>query len=167
MPLRREEAVRKEKWKNELGIWTNLDEKKQALAVVLSLEGRARDTALEISVEDLNKDDGMGTLIRALDSIFLKEEKDCAYEAYSNFDSVTRDISVAMTDYIIDFEQRYNRMRKYDMVLPDAVLSFKLLDTACMGGREKQLALLRLQCFCVSEVSTKVCPANNRWNVSE
>jgi hypothetical protein len=100
-----------ESWKNELGIWprvtnlemkkqalavvlsletwvTNLDIKKQALAVVLSLEGRARDTALEISVEDLNKDDGMGTLIRALDSVFLKEDKDRAYEAYSNFDSV-------------------------------------------------------------------------------
>jgi uncharacterized protein with von Willebrand factor type A (vWA) domain len=53
----------------------------------------------------------------------------------------TRDISVAMTDYIIDFEQSYNRMRKCDMVLPDAVLAFKLLDTACLDGREKQLAL--------------------------
>ena len=70
-----------ESWKNELGIWsrvTNLDAKKQALVVVLSLEGRARDTALEIAIEDLNMDDGMGTLIRALDSVFLKEEKDGA-----------------------------------------------------------------------------------------
>ncbi|XP_014051020.1 uncharacterized protein isoform X1 [Salmo salar] len=144
VPPRFDEKRSYESWKNELGIWTrvtNLDAKKQALAVVLSLEGRARDTALEISVEDLNNDDGMGTLIRALDSVFLKEEKDAAYEAYSNFDSVSRDISVAMTDYIIDFEQRYNRMRKYDMVLPDAVLAFKLLDTACLDGREKQLAL--------------------------
>ncbi|XP_029629926.1 uncharacterized protein LOC115207015 [Salmo trutta] len=144
VPPRFDEKRSYESWKNELGIWTrvtNLDGKKQALAVVLSLEGRARDTALEISVEDLNNDDGMGTLIRALDSVFLKEEKDRAYEAYSNFDSVSRDISVAMTDYIIDFEQRYNRMRKYDMVLPDAVLAFKLLDTACLDGREKQLAL--------------------------
>jgi hypothetical protein len=47
--------------------------------VVLSLEGRVKHTALEISVEDL-KDDGMITLIKALDSVF------------------------AMTDYIIDFE---------------------------------------------------------------
>uniref|UniRef100_A0A8C7CDS5 Ig-like domain-containing protein n=1 Tax=Oncorhynchus kisutch TaxID=8019 RepID=A0A8C7CDS5_ONCKI len=62
--------------------------------------------SLEICVEDLNNVDGIGTLIRALDSVFLKEVKDRAYEAYSNFDSVTRDISVAMTDYIIDFEQR-------------------------------------------------------------
>ena len=27
------------------------------------------------------------------------------------------------------------------MVLPDAVLVFKLLDTACLDGKEKQLAL--------------------------
>ena len=84
---------------------------------------------------DLNKDDGIGTLIRAVDSVFLKEEGD------RNHDSVTRDISVAVTDYIIDFQQRYNKMRKYDMVLPDAVLAFKFLDTACLDGGEKQLAL--------------------------
>jgi hypothetical protein len=27
------------------------------------------------------------------------------------------------------------------MILPDAVLAFKLLDTACLDGREKQLDL--------------------------
>ena len=78
VPPRFDEKRSYESWKNVLGIWTrvtNLDEKKQALAVVLSLEGRARDTTLEISIEDLNKDDGI-TLIRALDSMFLKEEKD-------------------------------------------------------------------------------------------
>ena len=47
---------------NVIGIWTrvtNLDDKKRVLAVVLSFEGRARDTELEISLEDLNKDDGV------------------------------------------------------------------------------------------------------------
>jgi hypothetical protein len=75
-------------------------------------------------------------LIRALDSVFLKDAQYRAYETYSNVDSVTRDISVAMADYItlIDFEQSYNRMRKYEMVLPDAVLAFKLIDTACLDS---------------------------------
>jgi hypothetical protein len=143
-------------WKNELGIWTrvtNRDTKKQALAVLLSLDGRARDTALEISVEDLNKGDDMGTLIRALDSVFLKEEKDRAYEAYSNFDSVTRDISVAMTDYTIDFEQRYNRMRKYDMV--------QLASTACTV-----LTFASMRSALNNNV-IDVCRANNTWNASE
>lgn len=46
-----------------------------------------------------------------------------------------------MTDYIIDFEQQYSRMRKYKMELPDAVLAFKLLDTACLEVKDRQLAL--------------------------
>lgn len=63
----------------------------------------------------------METLLAKADNLFLKEEKDRAYDAYSNFDQVTRDCSISMADYIIDFEQLYSRMRKYKMELPDAV----------------------------------------------
>lgn len=56
----------------------------------------------------------MDTLLGKLDTLFLKEEK-----------------VLSMSDYIIDFEQWYCRMRKYKMELPDAVFAFKLLDTAC------------------------------------
>jgi len=133
-----------EKWKNEVEIWsrvTDLVKKKQALAVALSLTGRARDTALEIPADDLDKDDGMTILIRELDKVFLREEKDRAYEAYSEFDQISREDGVSMVDYIVDFEQKYNRIKKFDMVLPDAVLAFKLLDTAGLDIKDKQLAL--------------------------
>lgn len=83
----------------------------------------------------------MATLLAKLDEVFLKEEKDCAYEAYSYFDGISKDSAVSMADYIIDFEQRYNRMKKYNMTLPDAVLAFKLLDTACLDEKSRQLAL--------------------------
>lgn len=73
----------------------------------------------------------MDTLLAKLDNLFLKEEKDLIYESYSDFDKITRDSGVSMSDYIIDFEQWYCRMRKYKMELPDAVFAFKLLDTAC------------------------------------
>lgn len=46
-----------------------------------------------------------------------------------------------MSDYIIDFEQRYNRMKKYNKTLPDTVLAFKLLDTACLDEKNRQMAL--------------------------
>ena len=104
-----------ESWKNEVQMWTRVTElgkKKQALAVALALTGRARETAMEVPIDDLNKDAGMTTLLDALDKLFLKEEKDVTYEAYSNFDRITRDSDVSMTDYIIDFEQRYLRMRR-------------------------------------------------------
>lgn len=96
---------------------------------------------MEIPVNDLNRNNGMTTLLAKLDNLFLKEEKDQVYEAYSSFDRITRDSSVSMTDYIIDFEQCYSRMRKYKMELPDPVLAFKLLDTACLDIKDRQLAL--------------------------
>ncbi len=133
-----------ESWKNEVGIWTRvteLEKSKQALAVALALSGRARETAMEIPVDDLNADTGMTTLLAKLDDLFLREEKDRTYEAYTSFDRIVRDSNVSMTDYIIDFEQRYSRMRKYKMELPDAVLAFKLLDTACLDVKDRQLAL--------------------------
>ena len=83
-----------ESWKNEVGIWrlvTDLDKKKQALAVTLSLTGRARDSALEIAAVDLNEDDGMTTLLTKLDSVFLKEETDRQYEAYTEIDRIARE----------------------------------------------------------------------------
>ncbi|KAK9518554.1 hypothetical protein VZT92_023859 [Zoarces viviparus] len=75
-----------ESWKNEVEIWrlvTDLEKKKQALAVALSLTGRARDSALEIAAVDLNDDEGMNVLLTKLDAVFLKEETDRQYEAYN------------------------------------------------------------------------------------
>ena len=53
-------------WRNEISMWqlvTDLDQKKQALAVTLCLSGRAREAALEIKAEELNTDDGMKILL--------------------------------------------------------------------------------------------------------
>ena len=46
-----------------------------------------------------------------------------------------------MTDYIIEFEQRYTKCKSYEITLPDAVLVFKLLDNASLTVKERQLAL--------------------------
>ena len=144
VPPKFDETRPYECWKNEVNIWsrvTELDKKKQALAVALGLEGRAKDIAMEIPADQLDSDDGMKTLLDKLDGVFQREEKDRAYEAYSQFDRLVKESSVSMADYIIDFEQRYNRIKKYNMELPDAVLAFKLLDTACLDEKNRQLAL--------------------------
>ncbi|KAL2093504.1 hypothetical protein ACEWY4_010816 [Coilia grayii] len=143
-----------ESWKNEVEMWTrvtDLQKKKQALAVALGLSGRARETAMEIPVDDLNKDTGMNTLLEKLDGLFLKEEKDRTYDAYSSFDRIMRDSSLSMADYIIEFEQRYSRMRKYRMELPDADVTLShyrdeeiLTISEKMNTAEKQKILVKL-----------------------
>lgn len=89
--------------------------------------------AMEIPAEDLDSDNCMATLMAKLDDVFLKEEKDHANEALSYFDGITKNSLFSMANYIIDFKQRYNRMKMYNMTLPDAVLALKLLETACFN----------------------------------
>ena len=133
-----------ETWKNEVAVWqlvTELPDEKQALAVSLTLSGNARETAMNITAADMAKKDGMQTILRKLDEVFLKDDKDKAYEAYRDFDSFKRPEDTTMNDYIIEFDRRYNISKKYDMTLPEAVLTFKILDNAGLTSKERQLAL--------------------------
>ena len=133
-----------EVWKNEIEMWklvTDLGKKKQALAVALSLAGKPREVALEIPTSVLNADDGVDKLIEKLDGVFLTEEHENSYVAYSSFENFKKEPDVNMCDFIIEFERRYNKTKKFKMVLPDPVLAFKLLDSCNLNNSEKQLAL--------------------------
>ena len=142
-PALKEDTVY-ETWKNEVEVWrlmTDLDEKKQALAVALTLTGHAREKVIEIEASRLNSTDGMKILIEALDELYKKDTIDLSYEAYSKFEKFRKSEDMKMTEYIVEFERLYTKVKKYQMVLPDAVLAFKLLDNANLEDREKQLAL--------------------------
>lgn len=133
-----------ETWKNEVQVWqlvTELKKEKQALAVSLSLTGNARESAMEIPAADLGSEDGMTKLFAQLDKVFLRDDKDRAYEAYKDFDTFHRADNMSMSDYILEFDKRYNKSKRYEMTLPEAVLAFKLLDNAVLSPQEKQLAL--------------------------
>ena len=93
-----------ETWKSEIEIWklvTEIKKEKQALAIVSSLSGQARQKALEISVTDLNQTTGVDKLIAELDGIFLKDKVDLAYEAYTRFELFKKAATMSMTDYIV------------------------------------------------------------------
>ena len=63
-----------ENCKKEIVIWqrfTKLEKKKQGLAIFLSLEGEARETALEIDINEL--DDGAERIITQLDQLIVFE----------------------------------------------------------------------------------------------
>ena len=62
-------------WRKDINIWTrltDLDKKKQALAIHLSLNERARQATSELEVEKLECDDGIKNLIERLDRDFYR-----------------------------------------------------------------------------------------------
>ena len=64
-----------------------------------------------------------------------------AYEAYTLFEQCKRHESTSVTDHIVEFEWKYNQIRRHKMVLPEPVLAFKLLDSAGFSQKERQLVL--------------------------
>ena len=121
-----------ETWKNEIHMWQSLTElakDKQALAISLSLSGRARDAAMEMDLADLSTDDGVDKLLTELDKLFLRNKVDLAYATYKAFDQFTKSSDMSMNDYVIGFEQRYNKAKKHVLTYTDAVLAFKLSTT--------------------------------------
>lgn len=122
---------------------TAVEEKKEALAVTLSLHGQVRAKAVEIDVEKLSDKNGMQTLCGELDKIFLWNSVNVAYENYTKFDKYHRDEAPDMPSFIIEFERRYDLCKKSDISLPNAVLSFKLLDSVGLSEMDGQLALTK------------------------
>ena len=113
-----------ETWRREIEFWqlvADLDKKKQALPIALSLPGKYRDVATSILVGDLNADDGVTILLAKLDKHFQKNAIDSAYEAYRDFDKLPRQPDQSLTDFIQCFEKKYSALRKYSMTLPETV----------------------------------------------
>ncbi len=66
-----------EDWVKLITVWktlTSLESSKQASALLLSLEGKAQNAALEISTDDLTNDDGVSKIIERLDRIYKKND---------------------------------------------------------------------------------------------
>ena len=86
----------------------------------------------------MNADHGVDVLIKQLDTVFKKEAID---EAYSPFESYKRKPEETVSDYIIEFEHRYSKAKKFEMALPDSVLAYKLLAGAWLSQKERKLVL--------------------------
>ena len=82
-----------EQWKEDVLMWkeiTDLDKKKLAIAVHLTLKGPAKEVANQVSTEDKKKETGLDILIEKLDEVFLKEPERRKFMAYQDFEECVR-----------------------------------------------------------------------------
>ena len=90
-------------WLHDLQIWkcvTDLEKKQQGPVIYLSLPDKVRNSCRNISITNLNKDDGLDTLINNLERLYLKDKKALAYLAYEKFESFQRPTEMNIIDYI-------------------------------------------------------------------
>ena len=83
-----------EQWKKDVSLWTlltDLQSEKHAIAVHLSLKGRARQASSELSAEDLKGSDGLKKLFTKLDRVFLQDENWKCFHTYLSFENFSRE----------------------------------------------------------------------------
>ena len=98
--------------------------------VFLSLEGTARDAVLELDTAVLNSEDGMKKLYEKLDTLFLEDINQPAFQAYKTFESYHRPPGTSLEDFLIEFGRHVAKLKDFNILLPEPVLAFRALKSA-------------------------------------
>lgn len=133
-----------ENWKKDIEIWrklTDIEKNKQALAIHLVLTGKARQASTEISITELNSDNGVDKLIEKLDDLFLLDESRRQFGAFQNLYNLKRSPEVDVGQFVNEFERHYFRFTQEKMTLPDAVMAFMLLTSCSLSDPQFQLVM--------------------------
>ena len=146
-------------WFKKIEIWkhfTDVPEAKQASAIFLTLEGKAREAVLELDVAILASDNGVKHLTDRLDKLYSKDKAQLAYEAYDSFERFKREDAMSMTDFINEFERLHNKAKAYDCQVSDTVLAYRVLKSANLSREHEQLARATIGELSYSNMTTQL-----------
>ena len=126
----------------------SVPKKEQGIILLLdALESNAKagKAVADIKANELNVENGLIHITYTFHKIFLQETADEAYKVYSDFINYSKTVEMTVSEYVPEFERSYKRMIEHEMILPDPVLTFKLLDGVSITNDKRKLALT----FCV------------------
>ena len=141
-----------EQWKKDIDLWccfTSIKKDKQAIAVHLSLGGRARKATSEIPVSDMKSENGIDTLIAKLDRVFLQDKNWKCFHTYLAFENYRRPKDCSIDEYLSEFDLRHYKLKECKVELPDAVVACRLLKSCGISDMHLQLALSKSQLFLI------------------
>ena len=93
-----------------------------------------------MSTADIGDTEGVNKLITKLDELYKEDKNQAAFLAYEQFEQFKRPENMKVKDYINAFERLNNKIKAYDMVLPEGFLAYGLLRSANLTQVNEQLA---------------------------
>ena len=118
---------------------TNVDKKKHAATVFLTLTGKAREAILEMSLTDLNVENGLSKLCSKLDKLFKEDKNKAALETYDKFERYSRPSEMTIADYLIEFDRMTAQLKLHKIILPEPVLAYRVLRSANLTDDHEKL----------------------------
>ena len=131
-PAFQEDNMDYEQWKKDLLLWTeftDISRTKMAIAVHLSLTGRARKATSELSMDELKSEDGIDNLLKKLDRVFMQDENCRCFDNYLAFENYRRAEGDSIDQYLSEFDRRHYKLKECGVQLPDAVVACRLINS--------------------------------------
>ena len=148
-----------EQWEMSLKMWqlvTDLKLEQQGPAVFLSLSGKAKDAVYDLGVENIKSAQGVDKILEVLGKIYKKDEVDTAYEAFESFINFRREENMNISQFINEFERRYNKAKPHGCELSKGILGYFLLNQANLSPENKKLVRATITKLDLEEVKTKL-----------
>ena len=134
-----------EDYKTEIKIWqgsTTVDKSKQGGRVFNSLKGKAREIArTNVDTDKINTDDGVKLILEVLGKEWQEDKAHSGFKAFTDFTQFKRPKSMTISDFVLEFTIKYNKLKTYGMEIQDTILAFYFLSSANITAEQSQICL--------------------------
>ena len=144
LPVLSESGDNYEMWKRDIKLWcyaSALTTRKQAIAIHLSLSGKARVATSELKLLTDTATDPVDQIFEKLDGLFLAEKGIRQFNAFSKLFNLKREDGCSVPDFITKFEHLVYEFKTEDMELPDTVMAFMLLSLCKLTDSDAHLVM--------------------------
>ena len=134
-------------WKSLVEVWqdlTELSSDKRADALLLTLDPDGQNLAMQVPREERKADDGVAKILEKLDTLYEQNTTQKLFSVFEKFEMFRRAPETSLAKYISDFEIITNELKALKVVIPEALLAFKLLKYA--GLSEECARIVRIAC---------------------
>ena len=147
-------------WKLDIQLWdafTTVEAKKKGTALFLELrEGKVKNTVRSLGKEVITSETGLTQIIAKLDSIYQEDDALVTYRVYSKFEKFVRPEDMKLQSYISEFEKMVADLTKQKIILPDAVLAYRVLNSANMSKDKMELALATVKALTLKDMAQAI-----------
>ena len=147
-------------WKLDIDLWqefTTIEKKKQGTALLLELkEGKVKNAVRSLGKTVLTAEDGMTKIIEQLDKIYEEDTAQVSYRAYCKFEKYERPESMNLQSYMSEFEKMLADLKTQKIVLPEAVVAYRFLNSANLPPERVDLALATVKELTYKEMSITI-----------
>ena len=105
----------------------------------MNLEGEAEDAVLELSEDELISDASVNNVLDKLDKVFKKSDTVEKFEALDRFETYRRPHNVSISDFVIEFDKRYNKTKSLGTNVSDDLLGYRMIKSANLCDQDEKM----------------------------